>query len=79
MKIKVDFLKIKIMIVPKDTMWFNAMNSPIIGIVKCVDTITNEEKIYIGTGSGLSEDDDITHIIGYGCKVTKQYLINFLK
>jgi len=67
------------MIVPKDTMWFNGMNSPIIGIVKCVDTITEEEKIYIGTGYGLSLEDDETHIINYGCKVTKQHLINFLK
>lgn len=50
----------------KGSIWFTAMNGPIIGIV-LVDTC-NEEKAYIGTGAGVSEKEDELSINKYGAR-----------
>jgi len=57
-----------------DTMWFNDT----IGIVKCLDKITNKTKFYIGKGDGLDEQADILHIISHGSKFDVNYLRSFL-
>jgi len=36
-----------------DVIWYNE-----IGIVKCLDEITNEKKFYIGVGKGIDEHDN---------------------
>lgn len=43
--------------------WFNN-----IGIVKVIDEITNEEKFYIGTATGIDEEIDIDFIKRNGSK-----------
>ncbi|MCK5016748.1 MAG: hypothetical protein KAS32_06705 [Candidatus Peribacteraceae bacterium] len=48
--------------------WFSQMNGPTVGIVLCRDTVTQEEKAYIGTASGASEETDVERITMYGGK-----------
>lgn len=51
--------------------WFTPLAGDCIGIVTVRDTRTGEEKSYIGTGFGKSEDEDIHHITITGAKFRK--------
>jgi len=56
----------------KSVKWINS-----IGFVCVVDEYTGKKKIYIGTGKGLSEEDDIKYILEWGSKVGPD-LVEFL-
>lgn len=52
-----------------------------LGVVKCLDTITNEIKIFVGMGMGFDEDKDIEKIINLGTKYLAadfRYLVEWL-
>lgn len=48
--------------------WFSTGYGQTIGIVKCHDDITNQDKFYIGRGYGIDEDMDAEHIKDHGAK-----------
>ncbi len=50
----------------KGVRWYSGRDC--IGIVLVYDTITNEEKAYIGVGKGYNETDDIQTIKDWGAK-----------
>lgn len=57
-----------------DAIWYNFL-----GVIKTKDTITNETKFYIGLGLGISEEEDIKHIIDYGTKYTPESFRQLIK
>lgn len=60
-----------------DAIWYEDF-----GFVKCVDTITNEIKIYAGSCVGAissSENEDIKYIIKMGTKYTPENFASLLK
>lgn len=59
------------------TIWFTYSNK-CIGMVKARDEVTKEIKFYVGVGYGLSEKDDIKHIIEHGAKFHKDHICDFL-
>jgi hypothetical protein len=62
-----------------DTVWFTNPyeKQQCMGIVKAYDTITEEYKYYIGFGRGLSEEEDIKDILGWGTKYTEEQFKGF--
>lgn len=61
-----------------DAVWFtNPYETKVMGIVKAYDTITEEYKYYIGFGRGLSEEEDIKDILGWGTKYTEEQFKGF--
>ena len=62
-----------------DTIWFTEMGgvNPI-GIV-VIETKVGERKAYIGTGTGISEDNDARRIAEMGAKLPTEMLIRILK
>jgi hypothetical protein len=57
-----------------DVIWCNFN----IGIVKCLDEITNETKFYIGVGKGYDEGEDISDIMDWGTKLSPEHLKSFI-
>jgi len=56
--------------------WFSGITGTI-GIVKCIDTVTNEHKYYMGVGQEWNdEDDDIQRIISFGVKLNYNRMKN---
>ena len=56
-----------------DAIWYGN-----VGIVKCLDEITNETKFFIGIGKGIDESEDVSHILDWGQKLTPEYLKSFI-
>lgn len=52
----------------QDAIWYTQMGGPVVGIVKCVDVHTKEEKCFIGTGEGFDERTDALNIAAMGAK-----------
>lgn len=57
-----------------DAKWFQKL-----GVIKTKDTTTNEIKFYIGEGYGVSEEEDIKHIIDWGTKYTPDSFRQLIK
>lgn len=57
---------------PIQVFWFTQVMKTF-GIVIARDTVTNEIKVYIGSGSGVFEESDILRILEYGTKVSPQF------
>lgn len=53
--------------------WFSGADGTT-GIVVCFDEITREEKTYIGIALKQSEEDDIKHIVEWGCRLDTSIL-----
>ena len=61
-----------------DTVWFtNPYEMNVMGIVKGYDKITKEYNYYVGLGRGLSEEEDIKDILGWGTKYTEEQFKGF--
>lgn len=51
-----------------NAIWFTQMGGPLIGIVIGEDSHSGEKKVYIGTASGIDEEEDSKHIASRGAK-----------
>ena len=60
-------------------LWVGNFGVNILGIIKAQDVVTEEIKFYIGTGKGISEQEDIASILAGGQKYTKDQFKNIYK
>lgn len=60
-------------------LWIGNFGVNILGIIKTQDILTQEVKIYIGTGKGICEQEDIALILAGGQKYTEAQFKNLFK
>ncbi|WP_308533254.1 hypothetical protein [uncultured Peptoniphilus sp.] len=63
------------------SIWFSPWTGDLqtIGIVKCQDKVTDEVKLYIGTGQGLNQFEDEMLIVKRGAPLYPELLKKFLE
>ena len=60
-------------------LWVGNFGVNILGIIKTQDAVTEEIKFYIGTGKGISEQEDIALILVGGQKYTEEQFKNIFR